>query len=88
MLFPLLIDVALAAIALETVILLVRWYGRGAGLRPIDVVAQLLAGACLLLALRCSVHDAPPEWTFAFFAASLPAHLFDLVRRARRTDEG
>lgn len=88
---PILIDVALGAIVLETCALLARRRARrdvGPSLAPVDVLGQLLAGALLLLALRCSVRGADPVWTFGFFAASLPAHLFDLARRVRASESG
>ncbi len=78
-------DLAVAVIALELLVLLVL-RARGvlrAGLRPLDIVGQLLAGACLLFALRCALTGADPRWTLALMTLSFPAHVLDLVRRAR-----
>ena len=75
-----LVDVALIVIALELVVLLVR---PPRGLRPLDVVGQVLAGAFLMLALRLTVTGQDVRWILLALTASFPAHVFDLVRRAR-----
>lgn len=78
------IDVVLTIVGLE-VLALLAWGRRGGrGLAPLDLLGQLLAGALLLLAVRCALTGADYRWTAALVTASLPAHLFDLVRRARR----
>lgn len=79
-----LIDVALAVVAIEAALLIVARRRIAPLLRPADILGQLAAGAMLLLGLRCAVTGANYLWTLAFLSASLPAHLFDLVRRARR----
>ncbi len=75
------IDVALAAVVVELGVLLV--IRRQTGLGPVDVIGQVLAGVLLLLAVRCAVTGAETGWILALLAASFPAHLFDLARRAR-----
>ena len=81
-----LIDFAIALIALEMIVLLV-WRGRAkGGMRPLDVVGQLLAGAILLVALRASVAGASIWELYALLTLSLPAHAFDLIRRLRHTE--
>jgi len=77
------IDVALLCIAFEVVLLLVIRQRTRRGLRPLDLVGQLLAGALLLLGVRFAVTGADYRWTAVFITASFPAHLFDLVRRWR-----
>ncbi|HEU4408967.1 MAG TPA: hypothetical protein VFS43_27150 [Polyangiaceae bacterium] len=78
------VDLALAVVGVEIVVLL-AWRRRGGpGLRPLDLLGQLLAGAMLMLALRCALTGADYRWTATFFGASFPAHLFDLARRTRR----
>jgi hypothetical protein len=78
------VDLALVVVGVEIVALL-AWRRRGGlGLRPLDLLGQLLAGAMLMLALRCALTGADYRWTAVFFGASFPAHLFDLARRARR----
>ena len=81
-----LIDFAIALLAVEMIALLV-WRARvKGGMRPLDVVGQLLAGAILLVALRASVAGASMWTLYALLALSLPAHAFDLIRRLRRTE--
>jgi hypothetical protein len=80
----LVIDLALLVIALEVVVLLVLRRRTARGLRPLDVLGQLLAGALLLLGIRCAVTGADHRWTLLCLSASFPAHAFDLARRARQ----
>jgi hypothetical protein len=77
------IDLVLAIVGLE-VLALLAWGRRGRGLAPLDLLGQLLAGALLLLAVRCALTGADYRWTAALVTASLPAHLFDLARRTRK----
>jgi hypothetical protein len=77
------IDVALAVIGLEAIALFAMRQRGAWGIRPLDLVGQLLAGALLLLAVRCAVTGADYRWTLALLGASFPAHMFDLARRAR-----
>lgn len=76
------IDVALLVVAVE-VTLLLAMKGKGRWLAPLDLLGQLLAGALLLLAVRCALTGASYLWTAGLLAASFPAHLFDLFRRTR-----
>ncbi|MEM8606167.1 MAG: hypothetical protein AAGF92_03635 [Myxococcota bacterium] len=81
-----LIDFAIALLALEMIALL-AWRARATGgMRPLDVVGQLLAGGVLLIALRASVAGASIWVLYALLALSLPAHAFDLIRRLRHTE--
>lgn len=75
--------VALAALVIEFAIL--AWLRRqtGTGLELADVVGNLLAGAFLLLALQAALSGAPWIQTALLMAASFPAHLYDVGRRAR-----
>lgn len=82
-----LVDVALAAIVIEAVVLVALRARTGRGMRVADVIGQLLAGAFLLAAVRSAVTGAPAEQTLLLMSASFPAHLFDLSRRARRARE-
>ena len=77
------IDFVLAIVGLEAAALLAWRRRRYRGLAPVDVLGQLLAGALLLGAVRCALTGTDYRWTAAFVTASLPAHLFDLARRAR-----
>jgi hypothetical protein len=82
------IDVILAVVALEAALLLANRYrvGRRTRLAPLDVLGQLLAGVLLLLAVRSALTGADYRLTAVLLLASLPAHLFDLLRRARARD--
>ena len=79
---PRTVDVALACIGLEALLLFLLRRRTGLGL--LDVVGQLAAGAALLLALRCTLTGANPAWIGVFLAAAFPVHLFDVVRRWRK----
>jgi hypothetical protein len=78
------VDVALAVIGLESIVLLTTPPPWGFANRRLDLLGQLLAGALLLLAVRCCVTGADYRVTLLILAASFPAHAFDLFRRARR----
>lgn len=75
------IDLALAMTALEWIGLVVLRRTRGSGLAPSAIAGQLLAGVMLLLALRCALRGDDYRWPLLFFSASLPAHVFDLMKR-------
>lgn len=80
---PRLADLILVITAIECALLLgyAAWTRRG--IRPADLLPNLLAGACLILALRLATSGA--DWTAvgACMLASLAAHLADLRRRWR-----
>ena len=78
-----LVDVAIAAIALEALLLVAYRRRTGRGLPLIDVLGQLLAGLILLVAVRLAVTGAPTDLVLFALALSFPAHVFDLVRRFR-----
>lgn len=78
-----LVDIALAAVVVELVVLVGLSRRGGTRLRPLDAFGHLLAGGLLLLALRSVLTGAHPLWTLGLLTASFPAHLYDLVRRAR-----
>jgi len=77
------IDLAIALTGVEWIVLLVMRTKRGRGLAPAAIAGQLLAGVMLLLALRCVLRGADYRWALLFMTASLPAHVFDLMKRAR-----
>lgn len=77
---PLLIDVALAWLGVESLWLVLRG-------RRIDLLGGQCAGLLLLAGLRLAVGAAAPVWVLLCLAGALPAHLADLhARRARRRD--
>jgi len=77
------IDAILVLVALEAAAL---WFYIRGGRRSFafaDVLWNLLAGACLLLALRAAIADAGWAWLAVFLALALIAHVADLRRRLR-----
>lgn len=75
------VDLILALMMLEGALLLAYRLRTGRGLAPADLAVNLLAGACLLLALRGALVGAGWGWIAICLAAALPAHLADLRRR-------
>ena len=80
---PRLGDLILLITALECAALLAYTAWTGRGIPAADLLPNLLAGACLILALRLAASGA--EWTVVgpCMLASLAAHLADLKRRWR-----
>ena len=75
------IDAILGLVMLEG-LLLVAWRARtGLGPRPGPLVANLLAGGFILLALRVAISGGSLVWIATCLALSLIAHLVDLVSR-------
>ncbi len=80
----LVVDLVLALVALEAVVLV--WFRRrhGRGVPVGETLAFLAAGACLLLALRAALVGASWEWVAAPLAGAGGAHAADLALRWRR----
>ena len=78
------VDLILAFMVLEALVLLVWRRRTGHGIAPLDLVASLLAGALLLLALRFALAGIAWPAIAACLAAALGAHVWDLARRWRR----
>jgi hypothetical protein len=76
-----LIDIILLLVALE-IFLLRSLRSRGAP-PVVALLPNLLAGACLLLALRLALGQASWVWLALALVASLVAHLMDLRQRWR-----
>ena len=74
-------DVILAVMIAEALLLLVYRKMTGRGLVATDLFAMLLAGACLVLALRAALTGSQWPVVASFLAAALIAHLTDLYRR-------
>jgi hypothetical protein len=79
------IDVVLAVMAVEAVLLLALRPKLAGRLAAIDIVLILVPGLCLLLAMRASLSGAGWEHVAAWLVAALLAHLADLARRITRT---
>jgi len=75
------IDVALAVIALEFLVLCLFGKSGTLGTRAFTLFLALGPGACLMLALRAALTQSSPVWVALFLALSLPFHLTDLARR-------
>ncbi len=75
----LLVDVVIAFIAVEFVVLSSRRRWRPSAVLTIAIA--LAPGAWLMMALRVSLAGAGWVWVAACLAASLPFHLADLWRR-------
>jgi hypothetical protein len=78
-----LVDLVLLLVAVEAAGLYVfrRWMGRGPAFSAL--LANLAAGASLVLALRAALNGASHGAIAALLACSLAAHLTDLILRWR-----
>jgi len=77
------VDLILALVVLELVVLAVVWTRSRRGVSPLALAANLASGACLLLALRAALTQASWQVAAAFLAAAFVAHLADLAQRWR-----
>jgi hypothetical protein len=77
------VDLILGLIVLEAVVLALwhRWTGKGVS--SAGIIWFLMAGACLLLALRAALTGATWFWIALWLAAALAAHVADLHHRWR-----
>lgn len=75
------VDLILALVVLEALGL--AWWLRGRG-GVLPLAPTLVAGACLLVALRAALAGAGWAWIAAALAGALAAHLADLGIRLRR----
>ncbi len=75
------IDLILAIVAAEAAGL--WWWRRRTGHGPRTILANLAAGAMLLLAMRLALGDGSPVWVGLCLAAGGAAHLLDLRARWR-----
>lgn len=75
------LDGVIALVLLEMAALL-AWHQRtGRGLAPRALLPNLLAGLCLMLALRGALVGAHAAWLLAAMAAAGLAHVADLRQR-------
>jgi hypothetical protein len=77
------IDLVLAFVVVEGLVLLGAWRLAGRGLPPREVIAALVPGACLMLALRAALYDQSALQIVAWLLAALVSHLIDLALRWR-----
>ena len=77
------VDLVLAIVGLEIVIIALYWRLTRRGIAPAQLVPNLLAGALLLLALRLALGGQPWPWYTACLAAAGIANAADLRQRWR-----
>lgn len=77
------VDFAIAVALVETLVLVLRHRRTGRGIAPADLLPNIAAGLCLMLALRAALVQADWVWIVAPLAASGVAHVLDLRRRQR-----
>jgi hypothetical protein len=77
------VDAIVVLMAIEALALYLYNRRTSQGLRPGEVITMLLAGLCLLLALRAALTGSSWVWVAGFLAASLLAHIADIRRRWR-----
>lgn len=78
------IAIVLAVMLIEGIALFLHYRRHRTGLAPKDFVFNLIAGACLLLALQCALLDGPWYVIVLALTASFAAHLADMRHRWRR----
>jgi hypothetical protein len=78
------VDLILAALVLEAIVLLVYRAKTGSGIAAVGLLTNLLAGAFLLMALRSALVGQAWYSTAAWLALSLCAHVADLSQRWHR----
>ena len=81
-------DLVIAVLLLEMVLLLVWHHRTGAGLAPRALLPNLLAGLCLMLALRAALVGAHVAWLALALAGAGAAHGVDLRQRWHRAPAG
>lgn len=78
------IDWIIGFVALEGLALCGYHRITGRGPAPRDFIGGLVAGLCLMLAVRAVLHHASPIWLGLALSTSFLAHLADLRSRWRR----
>ncbi len=79
------VDIALALMVLEAAALWAYRRARRRAFPVADIVWNLAAGACLLLALRAALTGSGWPWIAIFLTAALVAHIGDFRRRLAKT---
>jgi hypothetical protein len=77
------VDLILILMLAEALVVLAWWRRTGRGLAPAAFLPFLLAGGCLMLALRAALVGAAWPWMALALLGALLAHLLDLRRRWR-----
>ncbi len=77
------VDLILALLTLEAGLLFYLYRRTGRGIPPAELLGFLLAGGCLLLALRAALTGAGWQAVAAWLALAGLAQAYDLWRRGR-----
>ncbi len=77
------VDLILAVIVLEAAVLIARYRATGRGLTPGELIAALIPGALLLLAVRTALTGSWWGWSALALAAAGVAHTADIALRLR-----
>lgn len=83
-----LVDLVIGVTVLEGAALLLYHRATGRGPAPRDYLVNMVAGLCLMLALRALAHDAGAAWIASCLLGAGLAHLGDLLMRWRRAPRG
>ena len=75
------VDLIAVLMAAEACVLLLYRRRTSQGPAPLDILSVMVAGLCLLLALRAALTGAGWFWIAGFLFAGFVAHLIDLQRR-------
>ena len=75
------VDLILVLVAVEAQLQSLVWVRTSRGPPPVPLIANLAAGAFLLLALRAALTDGGTVAVGGFLMLALPAHLADLALR-------
>jgi hypothetical protein len=82
------VELVMLLVILETITLLIwRARARGLAIRP-TLLGNLLAGFCLMLAVRAAIGDWPWPWIAGSLSVAFAAHLVDLAGRIREAHRG
>lgn len=80
---PRAIDLVLGFVVLEALVLWLAWRRSGRGLPPLEILACLLPGAFLMLAVRAALAGQGGPAIAGWLLAALCTHLGDLALRYR-----
>ena len=73
--------IILVLVVIEATALALFHRKTGRGIPHLPLLANLVAGGCLMLAIRSALLDHPWTWTGLFMALALIAHLVDFGSR-------
>ena len=78
-----LVDFILVLVVVEAGLIAAYWRFTGKGIRALDLLPNLFAGAFLVLALRMVLTGQDWTWSCACLAVAGLAHVVDIARRWR-----